>query len=305
IAMYDLHDGYQWLIAGDDLPSINDRGYRWVDDETVAVIAASLLGAGPARIYGVEYAPNNLPACFADRFPESQERLWRRWEYLLYALRGDSLNQFTQMLWADVPESVDSLIMTMVPSPTPAQVTSTPLPNTDPIICLQAAFPNEIDDYAALWAELSGGLNTAEQTELTRLLCEGVLEGGYWSGGEGTANQQFVMLIDAETGVRAAGNYVPDETVYQPLGPIYELFEDTEGRPLGTALLSPDQQFVAASSLPGELVVYKLLRPYQEIVAGVTATAAAAYQRANLVVAQATPSPTYEIIGTARPTLTP
>ena len=25
IAMYDLHDGYQWLIAGDDLPGVDGR----------------------------------------------------------------------------------------------------------------------------------------------------------------------------------------------------------------------------------------------------------------------------------------
>lgn len=305
IAMYDLHDGYQWLIAGDDLPGVNGRSYRWADDDTVAVIASSLRGAGPERIYGVEYAPNNLPACLAERFPDSQVRLWRRWEYLLYALQEDTLNRFSQMLCENLPDTVDAVVLTMVPSPTPRSITATPLPNTDPVICLRAAFPNDIDDYAALWADLSDGLNASEQAELTRLLCEGVQRGGIGSGGEGVADRQFVMLIDARTGVRAAGNYVPSDAVYQPLEPIRALFRQTEGRDIGTALLSGDQQFVAASSLPGELVVYRLLRPYQEIVAGVTATAAARYQQANLVVAQATPSPTYEIIGTARPTLTP
>ena len=305
IAMYDLHDGYQWLIAGDDLPGVDGRSYRWADDETVAVIASSLRGAGPERVYGVDYAPNNLPACLAERFPESQERLWLRWEYLLYALDEDEINEFAQMLCSGLPDTVDSVVLTMVPSPTPEFITATPLPDTDPIICLEAAFPGEIDDYAALWAELSDGLNANEQAQLTRLLCEGVQRSGFGGGGGDYSDRQFVMLIDAQTGVRAAGNYVPDEVVYQPLGPIYDLFWETEKRDLGTALLSNDQQFVAASSLPGELVVYKLLRPYQEIVAGVTATAAAAYQQANLVVAQATPSPTYDIIGTARPTLTP
>lgn len=305
IAMYDLHDGYQWLIAGDDLPGVNGRNYRWVDDDTVAVIANSLRGAGPERVYGVEYAPNNLPVCLAERFPDSQERLWRRWEYLLYALDEADINKFAQMLCQDLPDTVNAVILTMVPSATPVYVTATPLPNSDPIICLQAAFPAEIDDYAALWGELSDGLTANERAELTRLLCEGVQRSGIGSGGQGTAERQFIMLIDAQTGVRAAGNYVPDEVVFQPLTPIYELFRKTEGRDLGTALLSSDQAFVAASSLPGELVVYKLLQPYQEIVAGVTATAAAAYQKANLVVAQATPSPTYDVIGTARPTLTP
>lgn len=304
IALYDYQDGFKWLIAGDDLPSVDGRGYRWVDDETVAVIAPSLSGAGQERIYGVEYAPNSLPQCLVERFPDSQERLWRRWEYMVWLLPGDDLNRFTQTLCGSLPASIDEVVLTLVPSPTPARVTATPLPNTDPIVCLQAAYPNEIEDYSALWTELSESLTESEQIELTRMLCEGVRRGNY-STNDGWTERQFVMLIDAETGMRAAGNYVEETVEQRPLGPIYELFQKTENRSLGTALLSQDQRYVASSSLPGELVVYELLQPYQQIVAGVTATAAAAYQSANLVFAQATPSPTHDIIGTIRPTLTP
>lgn len=304
IAVYDYQDGFKWLIAGDDLPSISGRSYRWVDDDSVAVIAPSLQGAGPARIYGAEYAANTLPQCLVERFPESQERLWRRWEYLVWLLPGDDLNRFTLTLCGSLPNSVDEVVLTLAPSPTARSITATPLPNTDPIVCLQAAYPNDIENYAALWAELSDGLSESEKAALARLLCEGVQRGSYDSS-EQSGERQFVMLIDAETGERAAGNYVAPTEEIRPLGPIYELFEKTENRSLGTALLSQDQRLVASSSLPGELVVYELLQPYPQIVAGVTATAAAQYRQANLVYAQATPSPTYDIIGTARPTLTP
>jgi hypothetical protein len=62
---------------------------------------------------------------------------------------------------------------------------------------------------------------------------------------------------------------------------------------------------VAASSLPGELIVYRLLTPYDSIMAELTATAVAQLATANLIQAQPSPSPTFNTIGTPRPTLTP
>ncbi|MBK9123741.1 MAG: hypothetical protein IPM16_11570 [Chloroflexi bacterium] len=303
VAMFDYELGQRWLMAGDDLPSMSGRSYSWVDDDVAVIVGDFPPGTGPQRIYGVEYAANALPQCVVDRFAGAEERIWRRWERLLVTVRVDKLNEFTQLLCDTLPSSVDDLVLTLAPSNTPQIPTRTPLPFTDPVACLEAAYPEAVEDYVALWDELTTGLNSTQRTEFTRLLCEGV-QFSVPSGLGVYGPRRYVMLIDPE-GVRSSGSYDRPIVESQPLGPIYDLFQLTENRRLGTAVLSADQRFIAASNLPGELIVYRLLTPYPQIVAGVTATAQANLISANRVFAQATPSPTFDTIGTARPTLTP
>lgn len=303
IAMYKMGEGKKWLIAGDDLPTASGRNYVWVDNETIGIIGSSERGDIPPRVYGVQYAPSGLPACLVERFPDADIVLAELWDFLVWKHRHDYLDRLTETICAAPPTSLAEAAATLQPTATPFVITATPIASGDLPACFAAVFgQTEADLYLDRWRTLTDGLTAAQTEELAVRLCEGIRSGG----GYGSIRPpQFVMLIDAETGVRAAGAYEPPLVVVSPLDPLYQRFRRTYDRDMGTAVLSDDRRYIAASSMPGELVVYELILPYERLVVQVTETAQAAYNAANQIVGMPTATPTYNLIGTARPTLTP
>lgn len=307
LAMYTLHIGLNWVIAGDDLPSASGRDYAWLDEQTAIVMGSYERGDIPSRIYGIEYAPNGLPACLMERFDDADGTLSDLWEFLVWKHDHDYLNRISQLLCDAPPANLAEAIATLSPTHTPARIEPTAVGAADVPACFAAVF-NETDTeaYLARWQELIVGLTLEQQNELAIRLCEGLKSGGggYYSR-SGNRGPRFVMFIDAVTGVRAAGDYQPPQTPYNLMEPFYELFRRIYKREMGLGILSPDKQFIAASGLPGELVVYRLTKPFEAVMANVTATAQARYNAANQIVGMPTASATYDVIGTARPTLTP
>lgn len=307
IALYTLNEGLNWVIAGDDLPTANGRDYAWADDDTVVVLGSAERGDIPARVYGVEYAPNSLPACLVERFDDADRTLADLWEFLVWKHDHEYLNRLTEMICAAPPTTAIEAAATLGPTATPLSITATPVGAADLPACFTAAFGQAAaDEYLARWGILTAGLTPEQINELAIRLCEG-LRGGAGSYGTGyyDSDPRFAMYIDAETGERAAGDYQPPQYTYDPMEPFYQRFREVYKREMGRGILSPDKQFIVASGLPGELVIYRLTKPFESIMANVTATAIARYNAANQIIGMPTATATYSLIGTIRPTLTP
>ena len=307
IALYNLHAGQQWFIAGDDLPPIDNRSYGWVDDATVYVSGEGAPDEQPSRIFGVEYHPSGLPACLVAAYPDAPAAWNDLWEWLVLYLRPDALANLSQLICADLPDTLEEVQQMLLPTATLPPMSPTPITLPGVPVCLTARYPAEADLYAAIWRNLTQTtISAEEQIRLAELLCEGIEDDQYnWLGDSSGNYGRLTMMIDAQTGLRAGGAFTPVERVSRPMEPIYDLFEQTTGRQLGTAVLSPNGERIASSNLPGELVVYRMLVSYQSLLDQVTATAQADLLARNLIAALPTSSPTYYEIGTPRPTLTP
>lgn len=303
IALYHYEDGLQWLIAGDDLPPMGGRQYGWVDEETVFVYGQGFDETQPRRVYGVDYAENSLPQCIMDRYPEHEARFSQLWERMVYYLRADHLNEWTLLICEDLPESADEVEDLFRPTDTPVFIEPTGVAIGEVPTCLTAQFAGEAQAYADVWNDITANASPQDRARLADLLCEGI--GVVQPSDEFDPLLGVTMFINAETGERASGAFTRPVVIRRPLDRVYQLFREIERRELGTAILSPNAEFVAASSLPGELVIYRLIEPYDSIMAVVTQTAVAQLSRANLIRAEPSSSPTYNMIGTPRPTLTP
>lgn len=303
VAMYSLDDGQLWLLAGDDLPPTDSRQYGWVDEHTVYVYGGGVPEVQPARVYGLQYDASGLPACAVQAFPD-QLALWTDlWERLVYYLRPDALGYLTQLICAELPDTAQEVQQLLLPTVTPRPVTPTPIVIPGIPVCLTAKYPDRAEEYAAVWREVTKGLTEAQIAETAEILCEGI--------GEIRLNPispqpiQMTMMIDAQTGERATGAFTPIERISRPIYPVQDEFFRTTQRQLGQAILSPDEQLVAASNLPGELIVYRLVRSYRALLDDITATAAVQVTAQNLIGVLPSPTPTYHLVGTPRPTLTP
>lgn len=306
IAMYTLNEGRNWLIAGDDLPTMSGRDYAWADADTVVVMGSAERGDIPARVYGIDYAPNGLPACLMERFDDADGTLSGLWTFLMWKHNHEYLNRLSEMLCAAPPTSRVEAIATLSLTATPQRITATPVGATDLPACFAAVFGEfGAEAYLERWQSLTAGLTPEQSEEMARRMCEGIRGGGGGGGGINARSPRFVMFINAVTGVRAAGDWQPPQTVNTPLEPFYRRFREVYKRDMGQGILSPDKQYIVASGLPGELVVYRLTKPYESVVVSVTETAQAYYNAANQIVGMPTASATFDFIGTARPTLTP
>ena len=304
IAMYHYQDGFRWLIAGDDLPPIDYRSYGWVDDDTAYVYGEGYTNTQPARVYGVDYTVSGLPACIVEAYPDNVERFTLLWERMVYYLRSDRLHELTNSICANLPGSARAVEAALDFTPTPNFLTPTLVQIGSAPVCLTTRYADQAAEYAQLWEAITAGATREQMAQLETLICEGI--GDLYLQGGGSAYLSLTMFLDAETGERAAGNFEPQPPPSRSdITYIQELFELTEDRPLGTAILSRDHRYVAASSLPGELIIYRLITTYDEIMGRVTATAAYFATQDNLIYALPSPSPSYFPIGTARPTLTP
>ncbi len=303
VAIFDYQDGLKSFIAGDDLPPLAQRQYGWVDDQTAYVYGQGTRHDIPPRVYGVDYALNGLPRCVADAYPDQQAHFLQLWERLVYNLRTDQLDTLTSTLCAHLPATANGVEAQLVLTATPQIILVTGLPTGEVPQCLLDRYPGQTEEYSATWRKLVTGLSPEETQKLAVMLCEGI--GVIDPSVALDPSLGYTMFISSDTGERASGDYqVPTEET-RPLDPIYDLFEKTEKRSLGTAILSPNEELVAASNMPGELIIYRMLVPYRNLTAQMTATAVVQLQQANLIKAQPTSSPTYNAVGTPRPTLTP
>ena len=330
LALFDFEDGQRWLVAGDDLPAGASTGqFGWVDDDTIFVSGqrisdpapATVSGANepglpalnaadgrlqPARIYGVDYAPNGLPACIAERFPDETDAFLRLWERILYHVRADRVHELALRVCATMPSSAAQVESLLEITAVPTSESGISLDQSNLLLdglprCL---LTQSIDPaYADLWRSLTADATLEQAEQLATLLCEGITSSGLASVPD--PSRAVTMLIDATSAERQWSSYQP-ASVEAPLviGPVAEWFEEAMGRPLGSAILNPTRDLIAASSLPGELIVYLMPVPYDSLVAPLTATAQAQSTAQNLVFAQPTPSPTAIVVGTPRPTLT-
>lgn len=304
VALYEMGRGMLWFMAGDDLPPTDFREYGWVDNQTVYITGEGFPSRQPARIYGVEADASGLPACVVEAFPDQFATYADLWERLNLDLRPDALANLALMICGNLPGSPDEVAQLLLPTNTPVPVTLTPIRIEGIPVCLTARYPSQAEAYARIWRETTAELSPAQISELETLLCEGIGEFNLraFSGEESVL---VTMLIDAESGIRSTGSFTPIQRESRPIEPIQREFERTEQRSLGTAILSPNEQFVAASSLPGELLIYRMVVSYRSLLAVVTQTAGANLARQNLIGVLPSPTPTYNPIGTARPTLTP
>lgn len=303
VAVYDYQDGLKTFIAGDDLPPVGYRQYGWTDDDTAYVYGQGAASDLPGRVYGVDYAPSGLPACVASAYPEQAGTFLKLWERLLLNLRPDQLDELSQAVCASLPDTAAGVEQLLRPTAAPTHLAVTGVPTGEVPQCLKDRYPGQQDEYGAVWRAMTANSTPEDRQRLAVLLCEGI--------GEISPEQAFdpsfgvTMFINAETGERASGAYQPPAVERRPLDQIHELFQKVEGRSLGTAILSPDADLIASSSLPGELVIYRMSITYGALMQRITATAAAQLAAANLIQAMPSPSPTYNAIGTPRPTLTP
>ncbi|HVU11827.1 MAG TPA: hypothetical protein VHD90_11135, partial [Phototrophicaceae bacterium] len=302
LAVYQQDGSLSWLIAGDDLPPVGSRQYGWKDDNTVYVYGQGRASDAPARIYGVDYAANGLPTCLSSAFPDQSETLLPLWNALQYYLRPDALNQTAQRVCASLPTSLNAVEGELSLTQTP--ILSTALPAGDAPDCLLERYPSEVDQYNAIWKNMVANLNAEQRSDLASMLCDSI--------GTVTPPQSFdasygvIMFIDATTGVRSSGDFPATPAPrMNPVDALAPLFKQAFQRPMGNAILSKDQQLLAVSNLPGELTIYRLGFPYAQAVFPITQTAQALATAQNLIYALPSPSPTPNVIGTARPTLTP
>ncbi len=302
IALYSLDKGQLWFMSGDDLPPADGRYYGWTDPQTAYVYGEGNTNDIPKRVFGSDFAPSGVPACLVNAFPDQEKQLGEAWYNGTLNLRVDEVEQLGQILCQQLAQSGST-----TPPPISADLVR---PTVTPVViagipeCITNNYADQAASYADDWQKMIAGLNAEQVAEMAKIVCEGLptpAAGAY--ANNGVYNRQ-TMMINVNSGERFNGSYnLPANSV--PLDPIRNEYYRTTRRELGTFILSPDQQLVAASSLPGELVILRLLTPYQTMLSWGTATAAAKYDAENRIVVLPTTTPTYSLIGTAQPTLTP
>jgi len=305
IAIYGMREGGQlWFFAGDDLPSPYGRLYGWISNKIAYIHGeqSTLTLDQPERVFGVEYDPSGVPACLARQFPALMPRWTELWDQATLQMTQDRAARLAQTVCGLINNASaveQKLLDVATPQPAP---TLTPIVIPGVPVCLTAHFPYQADTYASEWVTLTEGMTAEQRTQAEALLCEGLNEQA--AIGQANSSYPFTMTIDLNSGERSVGSFTPSVNT-RPIQPILDEFYRTERRDLDTAILSPDAQYIAASGLPGELVIYHLKTTYDTLLSWETATAGAELATANLIGALASPTPTYSLIGTARATLTP
>lgn len=294
VAIYSMDEGQLWFVAGDDLPPADGRNYGWVDNETAYIYGEGNPNLIPDRVYGAKFAVDGTPACLVERYPAQRSDLAKAWYDATLFLRDDQINRLALTICGqlgDTPPVISSDIV--LPTATPVLIDGIPA-------CLTQRYPGEAEAYAAQWREMTTGLSAELMAEMEVILCEGI---GTPAPSANSSYLAQTMMLDAGSGERLNGSYNAPANP-RPMAPIIDAFS-RRGRALGMAILSEDETLVASSSLPGELVVYRLVTTYRTVLSWGTATAAAQYEAENRIAVLPTLTPTYSLIGTAQPTMTP
>ncbi len=335
VAIHNFDRGQTLFLAGDDLPSLDGRSYRWRDNQTVIISGSSLSGGGQPRIYGLDYHPSGLPQCLVTAYPDAWPDFLDLWEQLAYRLDNAALNQLTIRLCGGLPADAEAVVPLLTPTPRFTYYSdSTPVPYSISGVpeCLTARFPRQALDYAAAWRQMSAGLDETALAELETQLCEGLIgslsqtqptptvdpnqinlptatpvEAAPETIDSGTSNIG-VMLIDITTNERTTGRYFPDvpPTPERPLNRIYAAYEKAFAfAPSGNLQLSPDGTLVAITDQFNFISVYRLSVPYEMLMADATATIEAekAAQPRSIGL-PATATQPFDYAGQPRPTLT-
>ncbi len=306
IAMYSMEDGgQQWFMAGDDLPYPYGRSYGWVDNSTVYVYGED--GEQPEREYATEeeyippYETDDTLGClyyiyfYAGVDYETLESVYPQIEAALSPQAMSELTTFACNRAREIEASWTETSGTVTRTPpAPLVVANVPM-------CLLSRYGEHSQALVTDWQNLIASLPEEEGAEMAALVCEGISNADRLPA----SFAPQTMMIDAESGVRSFGDYTPPGNI-RPISPILTEFERTEERSMGAAILSPDESLVAASSLPGELIIYRFVSAsYRALLDFGTATAGAVFDAENRIGALPSPTPTFSPLGTARPTLTP
>jgi WD40 repeat protein len=307
VALYSLAHGQEWFIAGDDLPYTGNRRYGWIDNRTAYVYGENTDGYDqPSRIYDVQYDPSGLPACLVSAFPDAVTRFADVWERQNNRLSLNGLNLLARTVCASLPNSAEGVMNILEPPP----ATYVPQPTTTPALvagvpaCLTANFPDRALEYAQDWRKITQGLSPEDMAKMEQYLCESL------GGGEGDVSAStpsingLTMLIDVNTGVRSTGSFNFPAADERPLGPLQDAFLKVEKRELGNAALSPDEQYLAEQNSDGLLTIYRVVVPYRQLLSTLTATANQYATAQNIIGVRPSPTPTFDALGTPRPTLT-
>ncbi|MBA3868548.1 MAG: WD40 repeat domain-containing protein [Anaerolineae bacterium] len=303
IALYSLKDGQLWFMVGDDLPPPDGRYYGWADPQTAYIYGEGSTNEIPKRVFGSNFAPSGVPACLVDAFPDKHDLLSEAWYNGTLHLRVDEVEQLGQVLCAKLSQSGNSTTLPAI-SADLVRLTVTPVVIAGIPECITQHYAEQAASYADDWQKMIAGLNPEQIMEMEQIVCESLPTPSKSTYVDNGVYTQQTIMIDVKSCERLNGSYNPPANPV-PLDPIRDEYYRTTQHELGTFILSPDQKLVAASSLPGELVIFRLMTPYKTMLSWGTATAAAKYDAENRIAVLPTTTPTYSPIGTAQPTLTP
>ncbi|MEM6281085.1 MAG: hypothetical protein AAF787_02745, partial [Chloroflexota bacterium] len=317
IALYTFDGGFEWLIPGSELPQSGFGAY-WADDETIALPVNGDTPRQATVIYGVDYDATGLPACLVDAFREEYVRWVPVWERRVEGLSANTLHQLSERICEELPapvQVVDEIITTPTPTRQPAQ--SARFRATQPVLagvpeCITLRFANEAQRYAEVWRSISAGLSLEDAQELETIICEGITSTGGAGGGAGGFNDG-AMLINVNDMRRSFTRDIPlrqrEPGVPYSLEVVraeYERFTEFS-RTLSEPKISPDGELIAQrSGLYIEII--RLNRPYAQMAADATATVSLVLSQTPdpvRVALEPTVTPTSEIVGLPRPTVTP
>jgi hypothetical protein len=278
-----------------------------VDDDTVFVTGTGFIGEQPERVYGIDYDYSRLPRCIVEAFPEQIEEWSLLWENRLYYMRSDQLHQLATLICRENPQTPEQVLALLEPTPILPPMTVTPNIIQGVPVCLTLAYANDLEDYVAIWNNMVSGLNAEQLAEMETVVCEGLGNPQLPLYRPENDRQRITqtMFIEASSGERSTGAFIPEQRTSRPLQPVIEAFQRQYNRAPGQIVLSQDGNLIATSNLPGELIVYRLIDGYEQIMVNVTATSVAIQQARNWVYPQPSATPQFEIVGTPRPTLTP
>ncbi len=316
MALYNIHDGRRWLIAGADLPTSNDRSYGWIDDNT-AYIGGDQYGTSDSqRIYGLNYDASGLPACLVSAYPDHWQDWRDLWDRLTVVLSTRQLGRLTQQLCAASNVTQVEQLFTPTPTATPAPVgTAVPLVFAGVPQCLTQYFSDDPVGYAQEWRRLTEGLTPEQVANLQTLLCEGLdrtspFDPGVSEPVSSVSQPNYVwMSIDIQTGRRALIDLPPqpsDSSAADGLNLVLDSFRRWKGFYPSNPVLSPDHKLLAVFTVSDQVLVYRLTKPYDTLIAEATATTAA--QQTPLpheISIRPTSTPLPQNLGLPLPTLTP
>lgn len=336
IAVYHFTQGQRLFIAGDDLPQPDGRQYGWLDDATIFVSSTNPGGhSQPERIFGLEYDASGLPACLVRAFPEQWSAWLPVWEGLTLSLNSEALGHLTERICHALPPSADDFIPALTPTAAfvyRSDATALPVAIPGVPVCLTQRFAREAIDYAALWREMTNGLSDEQIKNIEVMLCEGLISsvGGVRPTATPNINQIIpptatpleavasttdlnneqaleVMAIDVASGNRSTGSYIPPHgRPERDLSLITNLFQSMQRFFPQNPVLSPDGNLLATTNQNGFIVIYRLTKGYDTLVADeVNAAATRQAEAPRSIGLLPTSTPTFENAGGPRPTLTP
>lgn len=335
IAVYDFDGNRLMSFLSDELPSSNGRQLGWIDDYSVYV-ASNDQTMPPPRQYGYDYHSSGIPACLVEQYPADWQMFISVWDNLNLRLNFSQLNELTKRLCNKLPEQAATVVPEMTPTPRffynalDGLRLQGALPDVP--LCLTRAFPREQLQYAALWRQLSEGLDEAGKEELTDLLCEGLITSlgqiaatptvnpnllnaatptPISAAPESVSEREFghtVVVIDIATSQRQLGTYIPQipSRPHRDLSVMVEPYREQFDRSLGNFTVSPDGTRMARLNDNGFIELYRLTRSYDQL------AAEAADKQATLIAEQPrsiglppTATPGFISIGGPQPTITP